>query len=124
MTCGNRPNRTPWRWLPPADWIPSTGFLSAASMASENSFPKAAKIAADDRENTCKRTQSHDTDPDQRPDQGIDTADGIEAAARQEVEIRFATTLRAASSETGNASSAPPSVPRNAIDSVSPSACK
>ena len=86
MTCGNRPNRTPWRRLPPAPTDPFDGLLVGSLDGLRKQLSEAAEIAADDGKNAGKWTQSHDADPDQRPDQGIDAADGIEAAARQEVD--------------------------------------
>ena len=92
--------------MPPVDMTPSTGLLSAASIASENSLPNAPKSADSDREHAGEGAEPDDIDPDQRPDQRVDAADRVEEAARPE----SAKTLGgrrscAASKPTGNASS-------------------
>ena len=47
-----------------------------------------ADIGGHDRQHARERTKSYHVDPDQRPDQDVDAADGIERAPRQEVQDR------------------------------------
>ena len=45
-----------------------------------------AEVRGHDREHAGERSEPDDVDPDQRPDQRVDAADGVEAAADRKAE--------------------------------------
>ena len=83
-TCGNSPNRTASRLVPPLASTDSRARSSVDSIASENNLPSAPVSETAIARIPANGTEADDADKDQRPDQRVDAADGVEAAADRE----------------------------------------
>ena len=80
-TCGSRPKRTASRLGAAACQHRFPRTLLGGFDRFRKQLAERAGIGHRDRENSRKRPEADDADKDQRPDQGVDTADGVEAAA-------------------------------------------
>src|SRR5882757_26001 len=119
---GRMPKRMPSAWLPPVDTMPSTGFRSAASIASEKSLPKepmsavmmASAPANGPSPTTLIQISAHTK---------MSTLRMVSSERREKKRTtRWAVTLRAASKASGKANTAADNVPRKAMATVSSSA--